>query len=87
MNIRHIKFTCVLLLCLTFYVLLTLALPTIAANDGHYQYSGRIDFSQPGKAYLSWPGSSITMGVGGTKFTLVMADDKGRNFYNVIFNG
>jgi lysophospholipase L1-like esterase len=84
---RQVKFSSVIVLCLMLFGASSSALPTIAADDGHYQYSGRIDLSQQGKAYLSWPGSSIKMRFSGAKFTLVMADDKGQNFYNIIFNG
>lgn len=83
---RQIKFTSVMVLCLMLYGTSSTALQIISADDRHYQYSGRVDFSQPSKAYLSWPGSSIKMRFNGTKLNLVMADDKGRNFYNIIFN-
>jgi hypothetical protein len=84
---RQVKFSSVIVLCLMLFGASSLALSTIAPDDGHYQYSGRIDLSQQGKAYLNWPGSSIKMRFSGAKFTFVMADDKGRNFYNIIFNG
>lgn len=87
MVVRHIKLSCVIVLCLLLYGASSPALSILTADDSHYQFSGRVDFSLPGKAYLSWPGSSIKMRFSGNKLTLVMADDKGRNFYNIIFNG
>ncbi|MGJ8680596.1 SGNH/GDSL hydrolase family protein [Paraglaciecola sp.] len=59
----------------------------IKADNSHFHFTGRIDFSNPQQPYLSWPGTSIKFRMTGNKLAITLNDDKGLNFYNVIFNG
>jgi len=59
----------------------------IPASDKGFVYSGRIDFSNKNKPYITWPGSSVKANITGRKFSLIIEDDKGENYFNVIVNG
>ncbi|WP_440876051.1 GDSL-type esterase/lipase family protein [Thalassotalea sp. PLHSN55] len=56
------------------------------ADNPNYQYTGRIDFSDPKRPYLTWPGSSIKARFSGTELALTIDDDRGENYYNVIID-
>jgi lysophospholipase L1-like esterase len=60
---------------------------TISASDKGFLYTGRVDFSDKNKPYLTWSGSSIKANITGNKLVLLIEDQKGENFYNVIVNG
>jgi len=74
------------------FVFLTLVLTTnvlakiIKVNDPGWLYTGRIDFSQQRKAYLSWPGSSIKGQISGKKLVLFLEGESGQNYLNIIIN-
>jgi len=59
----------------------------IAADSPQLLYTGRIDFGDKKAPQLSWPGSSIEANFTGTSLSLVLDDEKGRNYYNVILDG
>ncbi len=59
----------------------------IIASDKGFLYSGRIDFSNKNKPYLTWPGSSVKANINGNKLVLLIEDEKGENYFNVIVNG
>ena len=84
------KKACLTLLACGF---ITLAAPVLAATPlitpehKHYQYTGRIDFTQADAPLLSWPGSSIKANFSGSYLAIVLNDQRGKNFYNVIIDG
>ncbi|WP_082768840.1 GDSL-type esterase/lipase family protein [Paraglaciecola hydrolytica] len=80
-----IKFVSVLFIA-SFSFLLS-ANQLISADHKNYLYSGRIDFSQPQAPLLSWPGSSIKANFTGSYLAVVLDDQKGKNFFNVIIDG
>lgn len=59
----------------------------ISAVDEGFLYTGRIDYSQPDKAFISWPGTSIKANFTGDKLIILMDDENGKNYFNVIING
>lgn len=59
----------------------------IAADDSHYLYTGRIDFSQAKSPLLTWPGSSIKANFSGSSLAVVLDDTLGKNYFNVIIDG
>jgi len=66
---------------------LTVANELVAADNKHYLYSGRIDFKQPAAPLLTWPGSSIKANFNGSYLAVVLDDEKGKNFFNIIIDG
>ena len=58
----------------------------ISADNENYLYSGRIDFSQPKNPEISWPGTSIKANFTGSYLALVLEDDLGKNYFNVIID-
>lgn len=78
----------------TFFLLFLLALSPlsaysinfISADHKHYSYMGRIDFSTAKKPFISWPGTSIKASITGNKLVVVMDDQEGKNYFNVIIN-
>ncbi len=61
--------------------------PNVLPTNTGFVYSGRIDFSQPEKPVLSWPGTSIKARFSGTSLTVWLNDSKGKNYFNVIVDG
>jgi hypothetical protein len=59
----------------------------IEADNKGFLYSGRIGFSQPHKPLLTWPGTSIKANFTGTYLAVVLEDQSGKNFFNVIIDG
>lgn len=58
----------------------------IPADDKHYLYSGRIDFSQPQSPLFSWPGTSVKANFSGSYLAVVLNDESGKNYFNVIID-
>lgn len=56
-------------------------------KDKSILYEGRIDYSDPGAAILSWPGSKIRVGFRGTKIELLLKDFNGNSYINVLIDG
>jgi lysophospholipase L1-like esterase len=52
-----------------------------------FQYTGRIDFSDPEEPVLFWPGSTIRARFEGTSLQIVLDDSTGDNYYNVMVDG
>ena len=75
------------LLALLFSSIASSADKLIPANDPHYLYTGRVDFSQPQAALISWLGTSIKLNFSGSSLAVVLDDEKGMNFFNVIIDG
>ncbi len=57
------------------------------AHDPHLQYSGRINFADPEKPLLYWPGSSIKAVFSGTSIAIILDDARGESYYNVFLDG
>lgn len=60
---------------------------TIPANDPLIEYTGRIDFSDLEAPRFSYSGVSIRASFTGTSIAVIMDDDVGQNYYNVILDG
>ncbi len=52
-----------------------------------FDYSGRIDFSQPSAPVFIWQGSQLRFGFTGQRFALRFAEVEGVNHFNVIIDG
>ncbi|WGL16015.1 SGNH/GDSL hydrolase family protein [Microbulbifer bruguierae] len=76
-----------LLTLLTLCALPADAQQTITADHPQLLYTGRIDFENKQSPRLSWPGSSVRANFTGTTLSVLLDDDKGQNFYNVIVDG
>ncbi|MBN2819948.1 MAG: lipase [Bacteroidales bacterium] len=51
------------------------------------EYTGRIDFSNPETPVFSYSGVSIRACFSGTTIAMIMSDDTGENYYNIILDG
>jgi hypothetical protein len=60
---------------------------TIPASDPLIEYTGRIDFSNPEAPKFSYSGVSIRACFTGTSIGIIMNDNVGQNYYNVIIDG
>ncbi|MGO4892887.1 SGNH/GDSL hydrolase family protein [Flavobacterium sp. W21_SRS_FM6] len=63
-----------------------LAAQFFPARDNHYVYSGRIDFSQADSPLVTWPGTSIKANFSGSSLSVVLDDEKGQNYFNIIID-
>ncbi len=59
----------------------------INADDTNIEYTGRIDFSDPLAPKFSYSGVSIRANFTGTSISMIMDDDLGENYYNLILDG
>ncbi|MBU2986492.1 electron transporter RnfD [Saccharophagus degradans] len=59
----------------------------VPADNDQYLYTGRIDFSDVKAPSLSWPGTSIKANFTGEHLEVVLDDQNGKNFFNVIIDG
>ncbi|MCW8128619.1 SGNH/GDSL hydrolase family protein [Microbulbifer halophilus] len=75
------------ILCLALVSARVPAATRVDADAEALQYTGRIDFSDRKAPLLSWPGSSIEANFTGTSLALVLDDEQGNNYYNVIVDG
>ena len=57
---------------------------TIPATDPQWQYTGRIDFTDPAAPQLSWPGTSIAAKFSGSYLAVILDDQLGKNYFNVF---
>ena len=60
---------------------------TIVASNKMFQYTGRIDFSDANAPFLSWPASSVKARFTGSSLAIILDDQKGENYFNVIIDG
>ncbi len=60
---------------------------TIPANDNFIEYTGRIDFKNPLSPTFSYSGVSIRACFTGTSIAMIMNDNVGQNYYNIILDG
>ena len=56
----------------------------IDADNANFQYSGRIDFSNPKEPVIYWPGTSIVTKFEGQSISILMNDQSGGSYYNVF---
>lgn len=59
----------------------------VPANHELIRYSGRVDFSDPRAPSLSWPGTAVEIKFTGTKVSLILKDQFGKNYFNVFVDG
>jgi hypothetical protein len=60
---------------------------TIPSSNGLIEYTGRIDFSNPDAPMFSYSGVSIRACFTGTSIAMIMDDNTGQNYYNLILDG
>ncbi len=65
----------------------TASADTIPASDNLIEYTGRIDFANPGAPEFSYSGVSIRASFSGTSIAMIMDDDIGQNYYDLILDG
>ncbi len=63
------------------------AVDTIPATDTLIEYTGRIDFTNPEAPTFSYSGMSIRACFTGTSIAIIMNDNVGQNYYNLILDG
>lgn len=83
------KFTHYLLTSLLCVSSLALAEPvhTISADNQAYLYTGRIDFNDKKAPQFSWAGTSVKANFTGTSLAVILDDQLGKNYFNVIVDG
>ena len=59
---------------------------TIEPDNPNYQYSGRIDFSNPKAPMMFWPGTSIRATFQGAVLKIILNDAHGKSFYSVFID-
>lgn len=59
----------------------------IEADHPNLQYTGRIDHTDPKAPFLSWPGTMIRANFTGDMLEVILDDDSGDNFFNVMIDG
>jgi hypothetical protein len=74
-------------LCCFSSVVLAEPLQLIAADSAQYLYTGRVDFNDKKAPQLSWPGTSIKANFTGTSLAVVLDDQLGKNYFNIIVDG
>ncbi len=60
---------------------------TIPANNSSIEYTGRIDFTNPLSPTFSYSGVSIRACFTGTSIAMIMNDNTGQNYYDLILDG
>jgi hypothetical protein len=59
----------------------------MSANQNGFYYHGRINFANPKAPEFYWPGTSVDFIFRGSKrLVLLLEDEKGKNYFNVILN-
>ena len=60
---------------------------TIPASNSLIEYTGRIDFANPEAPEFSYSGVSIRASFTGTSIAMIMDDNIGQNYYDLILDG
>jgi hypothetical protein len=60
---------------------------TISSSDNLIEYTGRIDFTNTDVPVFSYSGVSIRARFTGTSIGIIMNDNTGNNYYNIILDG
>ncbi|HMU42502.1 MAG TPA: T9SS type A sorting domain-containing protein [Ignavibacteriaceae bacterium] len=63
-----------------------LAVNTITADNSNFQYTGRIDFSDPGQPVFFWPGTYVKAKFEGSLLIVMLNDQTGNSFYDVYID-
>jgi hypothetical protein len=89
---RMKKWTCRILLSGSFIISLLCSnaqkYKLVAADNPLLQTQGRIGFPAKGTAEIYWPGSSFSIQFKGSKtLSMIMKDERGHNYFNVIIDG
>ncbi len=58
----------------------------IPADHRHFQFTGRIDYSEPHAPVFYWPGTYVKTKFEGTSLRVVLDDQKGDNFYSAFID-
>lgn len=59
----------------------------ITANQNGFYYQGRVNFANVQVPEFYWPGTSVEFVFKGSKqLTLLLEDEKGKNYFNIILN-
>lgn len=74
-------------ICFCLYTAIAHSETYIPADNDQYLYTGRIDFSDAKAPLLSWPGTSIKANFTGERLEVVLDDQNGKNYFNVIVDG
>jgi hypothetical protein len=59
----------------------------IHANNPYIEYTGRIDFSKPSAPAFSYSGVSIRACFTGSSISVILDEELGLNYYNIILDG
>ncbi|ATO33569.1 Cellulase/esterase CelE [Dickeya dianthicola] len=76
-----------LFIFLIFFLTLTVNAKIITADNHYLSYTGRIDFTDKNKPVISWPGTSIKANFTGRYIAILLDDQNGMNYFNVIIDG
>lgn len=63
------------------------SLKAVPASNTNFVYAGRVDFSDTDAPAFYWSGNSATIGFTGDRLGVVLDDDNGDNFFDVILDG
>jgi hypothetical protein len=74
------------ILVVVFSTQLELTGAIIQPNNPNFQYSGRINFSNTEAPVLYWPGTQITANFEGTILNILLNDQTGQSYYNVVID-
>ncbi len=81
-----LRYELLLLVCLLLPVAARAAGQIVSADDPHFRYTGRIDFTDARQPRLFWPGTAITFRFSGPALTLCLQDQRGMNHYDVFID-
>lgn len=59
----------------------------VTADNDAYLYTGRIDFTDKKSPVISWTGTSIKANFTGTSLAIKLADQFGKNYFNIFIDG
>ena len=72
---------------LSLFLTSSLQAKTIDADNAQLQYTGRIDFADAKAPFISWPGTIVKANFTGTSLSIIMNDERGANYFNVMIDG
>ncbi len=84
---KNIKNTGVLIALSFFTFFNAFSEDTIPASDPLIEYTGRIDFADINAPRFSYSGISLRASFNGTSIAVILDDNIGQNYYNVILDG